>query len=535
MASHFPYSTSTGPAPTVSEIYSKYRQVSLQQFSDGIRRPFIFPYDFLSIFIGIAYFCIPHKESPVIYAGRWPLVGLITWFELRKFRETVGTGPDLGVASGMISAFIIIWSWTWLIFKKPQLDAKRVERRQVKVTREVKKLQQSEKSTLSGEKVGHDTAPLSKADSCEVQIETKEIYKYFWQPYPDNFKERFFWVMDLVFNARGPGWNWAIPNIPLLTPEIICNLENSALEIPHSKISPPLEKSFKSRHEHLLCQITVLLFSYLAFDALTTFMINDPYFKFGPTTYDLPLYLQQLHPSVLQFYRLLITSVTIGIGISMSWSQNHILFCHILGPKILGLRGESWYYPNVWGGFSDILQKGLGGLWGSFWHQTFRNCFTAPTKYLIQKGFFKPGSLVAKISGLFFAFGLSGFLHSASSITSVNTTKPLDQTLFFGLQGVGIALQDFLCKIFSPVIVKLPKSFRQTGNLLFTLIWLYFTGSKAADDFARSGAWLVKPIPFSLVQSLGFGEHITGWDFWNSYKFMWYTGNYWWESGIVLT
>ncbi|RKF59729.1 hypothetical protein OnM2_057053 [Erysiphe neolycopersici] len=530
MASHFPHLTSTGPAPSASEIYLTYHQTFVDQVIDGQRRPLVFPYDFLGFFSLLVYLCIPHKQNPIIYAARWPLIVLVTWIELRKIHESLGTGPDLVALTGMISAYIVISSWTWLIFKRPQWDAARVEKRRIRVAKNV---QLSEKIPALKEELC-----LKKQAIDNVSINTdgcyEEIDEYFWQSYPENIKERIYWVFDLILNYRGPGWNWAIPNIPSLTPETLSKLESSVLDESDQIIASAIKKCLKTRHAHLLNELCVFVLSYLTIDILATLMIYDPYFKFGPTTYDLPPYLQHLHPSMLQFYRLLVTSVTIGIGINYSFAQAHITLAHFLGPRVLGLRGTHWYYPRIWGEFSDILQKGLGGLWGSYWHQSFRNLFTAPTKYLIREGYIKTGSFAAKIIGLIFAFGLSGFLHWAPSMTSIRSTYPFGQALFFLLQGVGVALQDVLSKMFSPLITKLPPSVRQTTNMVYTLSWLYITGSYAADDFARSGVWLIKILPFSPMEALGFGEHNSYRNFMKHFSFMWHTGNHWWESGITL-
>lgn len=529
MASYYPDLPSTGPAPTASEIYLTSRQIFVDQVFGGHRRPLVFPYDFLGIFSVLVYLCIPHKQNPIIYAFRWPLIAFVTWFELRKIQESLGTGPDLGGFTGMTSAYIVMSSWTWLIFKRPQWDAARVEKRRIRVAKNV---QLSEKPALKeelhSEKLAIENVLLNK-DGCY-----EEIDEYFWQSYPENLKERIYWVADLIFNYRGPGWNWAIPNIPSLTPETLNKLESTALDESDPIIASAINKCSKTRHGHLLYEICVFILNYLVVDILTTIMIYDPYFKFGPTTYDLPSHLQNLHPSMLQFYRLLITSTTIAIGLRIPFAQAHIISAHMLGPRVLGLRGTHWYYPRVFGDFLEILQKGLGGLWGSYWHQSFRNFFTAPTKFLIKKEYIKSGSFAAKIIGLFFAFGLSAFLHWAPSMTSIRSTYPFGQAQFFLLQGVGVALQDVLSKLFSPLIAKLPSSVRQTTNLVFTLSWLYFTGSFAADDFARSGAWLIKLLPFSPMEALGFGEHNSCRKFFKYYNFIWYTGNNWWESGITL-
>ncbi|RKF65436.1 hypothetical protein OnM2_008016, partial [Erysiphe neolycopersici] len=45
MVLNYPHPTSTGQAPTASEIYSTNRQLFKQQVYDGVHRPLVFPYN----------------------------------------------------------------------------------------------------------------------------------------------------------------------------------------------------------------------------------------------------------------------------------------------------------------------------------------------------------------------------------------------------------------------------------------------------------------------------------------------------------
>lgn len=535
----FPHSPNAGPAPTANEIHSTCRRLFKQQVSEGLRRPVIFPYNYLSIFILVAYLCIPHRNNPIIYAVRWPLVGFITCFELRLIQESSGVGLDLGYKTGMTSAIIIMLSWTWLIFKTPQWDAKRVERRQVQVPVKESQLVEKKYHILNKEpyleKLDNGTTSLSEEICSEVLMGNEEVYEYFWQPYPENLKERLSWVMDLVFNARGPGWSWSVPTIPRLTPEVQSKLGGIVLDESRPNCSWIAgKKQFSRRYLYLVSRLNFYIPCFLIFDIVRSIMMKDPYFKVGPTAYDIPFYIQSLHPFALQFYRLLLSAIGVLTSLSLAFANIEIFLSCVLGATVLGLRGEPWYYPPVMGGISHILDKGLNGLWGGCWHQTFRNFFTVPTKYLIKEGYIKAGHYYTKIIGLFLAFALSGFLHWAGAKTSFIPTYPIQQAIFFIVQGFGVILQESLCCLFSLLIVKLPKSLRQTGNLLFTLGWLYLTGWLAADDFARLGFWLVEPLPFSPTQALGFGEHDESWYCWKPLDFVWYSGKYWWESGIAI-
>lgn len=531
MASYFPHLTATGPAPTANEIYTIYRKAFFQQLSDGIRRPQVYPLSYLSVFIAIIYLCIPHKQNPVVYAARWPLVGLITWFEIRAIQQVSGVGLGMGFIAGMQSFFIIMWIWTWLIFKRPQWDAKRVERRRVRVIKDVKKVPISEKTASKEEenskKSADDTNLLPSENS------NKETYEYFWQSYPDDLRERISWVLDLLLNYRGPGWDWSVPIVRTLTPETLSKLENPPKDEANSKNSSAPRKCNNSSCE-IIREIFLLIFCYLLLDVLWVLMMQDPYFKFGPTTYELPSHLKNLNPYVLYLYRLTLTGTIIITSMRTGYAIFNNFVIHVLGSKVLGLRGEPWYYNQVWGDFSNVFDRGLGGLWGNFWHQTFRNFFTAPTSYLLKKGYIKPGKFTTKLTGLAFAFILSGLLHYASMFTVFGDAYPSNEILFFGLQGVGVAIQSSLSKAFSPLIVKLPARIRQIGNFIFTLAWFYLTGWLESDNVGRSGVLLIPLVPFSPLIYFGLGEPDANWICWESFNYMWYTGKNWFDSGFFI-
>ena len=135
--------------------------------------------------------------------------------------------------------------------------------------------------------------------------------------------------------------------------------------------------------------------------------------------YDPPSYFQGLSPPALWFIRQIITGLALILALEMAFLTGSIGLCLLLGPKVLGLRGYAWQYPTNWGSYTNILNKGLNGFWGSVWHQTFRFAFGAPTNYLIRNKYIEPPSTAAKVLGLFFAFGISGFLHLAGSISQL--------------------------------------------------------------------------------------------------------------------
>lgn len=492
------------------------------------------------------------------------------------------------LASGLISVWGVVWSVTWLVLQRPQWDAKRVQRRkkQNKHTNPLgergRESQNDHAGVLYGDrgettgKHGLKDKPAEKVLSEEVKInenlrrrtqangditmgtETNGHAKsytntekfqdssnervggdngqmeYYWQSYPDNIKERIPWVMDLIMNFRGPGWNWAIPPLPDLPRPIKIKLAEPVDNLPLKGSSSVGLQQFITRSELFYATVPRFLVGYFLLDVLKVVMMKDPYYIFGPNTYALPPHLASLSPVVFRIYREALSALGVIVSLYMAFSLMPLYMGLLHGPRVFGLRAEPWYFPSYWGSLSNITDKGLNGLWGGWWHQTFRFVFAAPTNYLIKNGYVKARSTTAKIIALLFAFGISGFLHAGASISQPPKTYPWAPPIFFMLQALGIYIQSTLSSLFAPQLSKLPNVVWQAGNVLFTCAWLFSTGWILVDDFSRGGVWLYEPIPISPLRGLGFGVEGDGWWCWEHIGVAWYKGKHWWESGIAL-
>ena len=406
-------------------------------------------------------------------------------------------------------------------------------------------------ATWSGEGLGHrlHKTGTTKSGTIEKWIqEDKRIkgyfdegeerdgveYEYYWQSYPDKISERIPWTVDLLMNFRGPGWNWAIPPMPALPPFVRDKLGEPVDDASKSGISSVGLRRFDTRRELFHYRIPQFVAGYFLLDVLKTLLMKDPYYVFGPNTYKLPPHLKELTPFQLKLFRQCLNSFTIVVALEMVFMLIPLCMCLLLGPSVVGLRGEAWYYPSTWGSFSNILNKGLNGFWGGWWHQTFRFVFAAPTNYLIEHGYVEARSTAAKLSALLFAFGISGLLHTGGSITQLVKTNPWQAPAFFMSQALGIFIQSTICAYLYPQISLLPKVVRQAGNALFTWAWLWYTSWLLVDDFARGGIWMWEPLPISPTRLLGFGSGDDSWWCWRNLGVGWYTGKHWWESGISL-
>lgn len=377
-----------------------------------------------------------------------------------------------------------------------------------------------------------EASPIATTEDVRIPGAMNDGYEYYWEPYPETVRDRLAWLTDLVCNFRGPGWNWGISVLPPIPAPIRLEIGEPITPASKTLISHIGLRSFMTRKELFMYRWKRFVAGYFALDLLKVIMQKDPYYTFGPTTYELPWYLKDLHWTVLRFYRQSISTYAVLISLEMVFLLIPITMCLILGPSVLGLRGEAWYYATSWGSWSNVMNRGLNGLWGSWWHQTFRFAFSAPSNYLIKKGYIQPHTLKERLLSIFFAFAISGVLHSGGSVSQFPYTLPLQAFIFFMVQGAGVLIQTTFCQVFRPQIKQLSKPARQWGNFTFTFIWLLFTGFWLCDDFARGGMWLYEPIPISPLRAMGLGDKGDWWWCWEHIGVGWYKGVHWWESGI---
>ncbi|KAH7418602.1 membrane bound O-acyl transferase family-domain-containing protein [Cadophora sp. MPI-SDFR-AT-0126] len=546
METLFPHLTSTSSRPSHRVVTTTYRASFNTLVQEGKLRPLVLPYHLYGCILLFLYLCIPHTQSPALYAARWPVLGLILAFQWKTLWEATSMSMATGYAAGLVAAWGAVWSVTWLVFYRPQFDAKRVERRTRSGTGPVSGLG---KQSNGDARQGNGSATGYTNGSAELKYRGKEdietngkldkdagAMEYYWQSYPDNFLDRFTWTSDLLMNFRGPGWNWAIPPLPPLPPFIQTQLGEEVTPRSISGKSSTGLQRYDTRASLARARLPTFIAGYFLLDILKVLMMKDPYYIFGPTSYALPPHLSRFRvsPLTLRFIRQALSSIAIFTSLEMTFLLAPLIASLLLGPSVLGLRGEPYYYPTIWGSFSNITSKGLNGVWGGWWHQIFRFIFSAPSNYLINNGYVKAGSPVAKFLALVFAFGISGILHAAGSISQFPATHPTHAPIFFMLQALGILLQMSICSLFYAQIKRFPRVIRQTGNFAFVFIWLFYTGWWLTDDFARGGIWLYEPIPVSVLRGLGFGDEGDGWWCWEHLGIGWYSGKHWWESGIAL-
>ncbi|KKY34551.1 hypothetical protein UCDDA912_g05505 [Diaporthe ampelina] len=560
------------PANLGDHVRGVYRRHFAHELALGTVKPLVVPYGVLTTFgLPILYFSVPHRNRPWLFKARYLVMLYIFLYNLRETFVTTSPNFALGYAVGLMQAWGLIWNMTLLVFMRPQFDAERVDRRRARPTVDAQagvdgstngyartsdtkenvrpvhsgdahvatRVHGGSKTPVpAGSPRGTEGGEAVDAPDGDIAKSLAQGYEYYWQSYPEDapFLTRLEWSFDLVTSFRGTGWNWSIPVVPRF----------SKPDKPHSgslvdlgsipASTPQGYRRHTTRRSWIRSELGPFVAGSLVLDALSVLMMKDPYFILGPeytdsdTPIPLPPLLAALGPWQLFLCRSLLGSAGVLAAISVVMKLWQLTCAFTLRP-LLGSRAELWHYPTLFGGFThNVLDRGLAGFWGGWWHQTFRVAFAAPAAWLAG-----PGRRPGKAAAGFFAFAQSGLLHALGSASCLPPSRPWAPPVFFMLSWAGILLQSTACGAARPATRALPRWATRAGNLAFVFLWLGATQSWMLDDLARSGIWLLEPVPVSLFRALGLGapgDHWWRWT-WEELPRL-HAGAHWWDSGIAL-
>ncbi|PHH91430.1 hypothetical protein CDD83_524 [Cordyceps sp. RAO-2017] len=255
--------------------------------------------------------------------------------------------------------------------------------------------------------------------------------------------------------------------------------------------------------------------AYVLLDLTSTLMAKDGYFAVGPDQpHQLPRYLRCLPPCLLLVYREVLSLVAC---LSHILSENSLidLLQHWTLSTLFPSRSGLWMHASTFGSFSQVLDRGLSGWWGAFWHQTFRVPFHAPVRFLMREGYIEAGTAAADVVSIWVTFLQSGLLHASGSLSSISKTKPWRPLQFFLLQALGILVQRAASRVVRRPLKPLSRQLRRGVNLAFALVWLYLTVGLYFDDVASAGLWTLQPVRVSLFRGLGLGSADERWPLWD--------------------
>jgi hypothetical protein len=523
----------------IEQYYARYDE----RIATGEFQPFLYPWGTFGAAVVIAYLLIPHQNRPWLKSCRYVAfawaIGFASYTML--YTRAKGMAPSFGV--GLISAWSVIWIFAILICNDAQTDFQRIERLEgafgspndsaIKESHNETPSEEKAKEIQNNMTTGH-AGPSARHGS------------FAWQPYPlSPFIERLDWVLDIFCNFRGAGWNWrtsALPPPPKAIQEQLYRNSGAVVPKTSNRIHSGQVQLYSTRKELLTANIQTCITGYIMLDALKTVLMYDPYFwgVIDSNSHPPPSY-YPTSPVLIHVTRLALSMFAVKTALQTIFSLGPIFFCAILGPRLLGARAECWMYPETWAPYTVVLDKGLAGWWGSWWHQTFRFAFQEPGRKVVEGLGWEKRSVKAKAVQLGIAFGLSGIVHACGSWTCWGDgTKPIrGPMVFFMLQAVGIFVEGVLGQVLKKAGVagRVPPWLMRVWTFVYVHVWFYYTAHLLCDDFAGGGVWLFEPVPVSLFRGLGFGaDKRDGWWCWTGVErvLRWHRGDSWWTTGIAF-
>ncbi|KAF2087610.1 hypothetical protein K490DRAFT_41473 [Saccharata proteae CBS 121410] len=556
----FKHAVPSSPYEQLAHLHAKYDA----DISSGQYEPFVYPWSSFGALAVFVYLLIPHHNSRFLKLLRYPVWAFNAYFSVYTILHCRARNSAPAFSIGLISAWSIIWTATILLVHDAQTEFQRIERSEGGVSANFQS--SSNKSTENGNaattKAPNGISPVTTIKDVELATETKKLGSkagpanrkgmFVWQHFPlTPFIERLDWVADLFCNFRGMGWNWRISGLappPLWVQKELQKDTGFPPEDKDTHVGSDGTRRYHTRKEVLWAGLKTFVWGYIQLDALKVIALLDPY-MWGVVPVDdtasAPTFLPSLvrtSPVLIKGFRLLVSLFCIKVALQTIFALAPLFFVGVVGTKWLGARAEPWMYPDTYGSFRMVLNKGLAGWWGGWWHQTFRFAFEAPSRRLITSLNLNRRSLPAKALQLLTAFALSGSLHASGSYTQLGHTHPISGPLvFFTSQALGIVVQIVLSTFLDKagITAKTPRLVRQLTNFAYVHVWFFYTAPLLCDDFARGGLWMMEPVPVSFLRLAGVGDGRFGWWCWGTSEeagdwFRWHRGRHWWQSGIAF-
>ena len=383
----------------------------------------------------------------------------------------------------VISVNLALWAFVLLVLRDPRATHRRLR---------VVNLPPGDENRKDG----------SRATKLDEKLCTEE-------PYPEHMRKRIPWVLTLLVSLRLTGWRIG--------------------ERSHDIWQPPM---WHSRTQFLKHAIRTSLLGYIILDVTSWYAQTDPYFHtsnmvidaaFPPPNFNMPtaiVILRLLPP------RLLRSSVLAGQVFATVRCMFYLPVIPVIGLNSIGLWPDEWS-PHTWpiffGDFSAIQDRGLRGLWGSWWHQLNRHITATPGRSLAQISGVPTNSFLGYAMLTISAFFLSGIMHMGM-IPPEPKSELLSAVMmrlyvggFFWAQifgfGVEIAVEKAVRR-FAPVVAAL--SVTRIMILVWVASWLAVTLPLLTVPFREIGYWHYHAIPFSIVRKLE-GKGWTTWPILKSY------------------
>ncbi|EKV10785.1 hypothetical protein PDIG_54660 [Penicillium digitatum PHI26] len=503
----------------------------------GIFRPVLLYHVVILNILPLIGLVIPRSKGGQFFRKGLFVICIAIAIEIFKNRRAIIGGN--GYMLGLITAWWLVWNATLFVLTDLEHDFKRIERKPVDIN-------------CQNEPKIETRAVKKSLESHNLRCTQRESNLYIWRSYPENFWHRLEWSAGLLFNLRGPEWNWRASHLGPLPRPIHDQLHSEFVDRINAHDPASETSTYPSGKDRLQAAFRKFFISYLVLDILKVIILMpDPYFR-GLTSAEslspFPFFYftnLTLHPAIARLFHRLYSAISVYFALELVTSLNPIFFLGLSlafpnGAKKLTAAplGASWLYSDTFGPFfTPILDEGLAGCWGRWWHQIFRYGFVTSARWILSV---LPAGWAShlqfrRVTYVMVAFCLSGFVHACGSHTQIEDTSPVSGTfLFFSLQGVAIMAE----QVFKSSILRkspfagTPRCLRRTANFVCVFCWLMLSGGLVADDFARGGLWLMEPLPISPLRALGFGLQGQSWWCWNEPWFRYWSDGTYWGSGI---
>lgn len=328
----------------------------------------------------------------------------------------------------------------------------------------------------------------------EVHTDTSDYEIGAGRPYPLTLRERIPWVGTLLISIRLQGWKTG----------------KHSDDIRQRTTYRTTTRAGFSR-QALLSFIR----GYLVLDLTRAYHIHDPYFTDLNISVDSHLPFSE--PTGLLLPRIF-RSCVMGAEVWALISQFIYTPCIILvGLNALHWLPDEWSphtWPPLFGDPMLILERGVRGLWGQYWHQAMRAFTSAPGEAVADLLRLKQKRLARYAMVVMISFGLSGVIHMGlvppeplCASMAVNEIR-LHVAGFFWLQPFAITVEICAVRVLR-VLVQPQFLDTGTGNrltMVANMIWLMFWFSLCLPIFGEAarqlGYWRVWLVPVSLWRGL---------------------------------
>ena len=336
---------------------------------------------------------------------------------------------------------------------------------------------------------------IGGARKCEGDDADEEVDAVVEEAYPTTLAKRIPWVLTLLVSLRLTGWKIGEPS--------------------HDRRQPPARMS---RSAYFMRAISIAVQSYLLLDAAAFYVQTDPFFTtsgmgidhpFPPPSAETPSWIVMLRLLPPRLVRCsMIAAQSYGAVTNMFYPP----LTFMVGLNAVGLLPNEWS-PHTWplpfGHFSAIPERGLRGLWGSWWHGVNRQVTATPGRWLTQISGIPTKSLTGYALLTISAFFFSGVMHmglvppepeasqmSAGWIRLYVGGFFWAQILAFGFE---LAASKFVARFIPQAL-----NWSVTKALVtaYTAAWLCLTLPLLAVAFQELRYWHIYPVPVSLLQGL---------------------------------